>query len=72
MALLTPHLKTDKVKMAGKVVLGTVQGDIHDIGKNIVVALLKANGYAALEQDDVIRVGLWDQFVNEEIKYEEA
>jgi trimethylamine corrinoid protein len=29
----------------GKVILGTVEGDLHDIGKTIVVALLKANGF---------------------------
>ncbi len=45
MALLTPHLKTDKVKMVGKVVLGTVQGDIHDIGKDLVKNMLSASGF---------------------------
>jgi trimethylamine corrinoid protein len=29
----------------GKIVIGTVEGDIHDIGKTIVVSLLKANGF---------------------------
>jgi trimethylamine corrinoid protein len=33
----------------GKVVLGTVQGDMHDIGKTIVVALFKANGFDVLD-----------------------
>lgn len=33
----------------GRVVLGTVQGDVHDIGKTIVVALLKANGFEVLD-----------------------
>ncbi len=33
----------------GKVVLGTVQGDVHDIGKTIVVALFKANGFEVLD-----------------------
>ena len=32
-------------KRKGKVVVGTVEGDIHDIGKTIVVSLLKANGF---------------------------
>lgn len=35
-----------EVKTAGTVVIGTVRGDIHDIGKNIVSTLLMANGYA--------------------------
>jgi len=29
----------------GRIVIGTVQGDVHDIGKAIVIAYLKANGY---------------------------
>ena len=43
--LLEPHL-TKKVKeIRGKVVIGTVEGDFHDIGKNIIISLLKSNGY---------------------------
>jgi trimethylamine corrinoid protein len=33
----------------GRVVIGTVEGDVHDIGKTIVVSLLKANGFAVLD-----------------------
>ena len=33
----------------GKIVIGTVQGDVHDIGKTIVVALFKANGFDVLD-----------------------
>jgi trimethylamine corrinoid protein len=33
----------------GTVVMGTVQGDVHDIGKAIVIAYLKAHGYAAID-----------------------
>jgi trimethylamine corrinoid protein len=33
----------------GKIVVGTVQGDVHDIGKTIVVALFKANGFEVLD-----------------------
>jgi trimethylamine corrinoid protein len=33
----------------GRVVIGTVQGDVHDIGKTIVVALFKANGFEVLD-----------------------
>jgi trimethylamine corrinoid protein len=32
-------------KKKGKIVIGTVEGDIHDIGKTIVVSLMKANGF---------------------------
>jgi methanogenic corrinoid protein MtbC1 len=43
--LLSPTLKSTTVATKGKVVVGTVQGDIHDIGKDLVVAMVKANGY---------------------------
>jgi methylmalonyl-CoA mutase cobalamin-binding domain/chain len=33
----------------GKVVIGTVKGDIHDIGKNIVATLLRANGFEVVD-----------------------
>jgi len=44
-ALISPRLKMDAIGSRGKVVIGTVKGDIHDIGKDIVVSLLKAANY---------------------------
>jgi methylmalonyl-CoA mutase cobalamin-binding domain/chain len=38
-----------EVKSIGKVVIGTVQGDVHDIGKNVVAALLVANGFEVID-----------------------
>ncbi|HEM61114.1 MAG TPA: hypothetical protein ENO24_02395, partial [Chloroflexi bacterium] len=45
---ITPHLEAHKAqrKQKGTVVLGTVEGDIHEIGKSIVGLLLEVNGYA--------------------------
>ncbi|MFX0009236.1 MAG: B12-binding domain-containing protein [Candidatus Hermodarchaeota archaeon] len=44
--ILDPLLKSkEQVKSTGTVVIGTVKGDVHDIGKNIFVTLLKAAGY---------------------------
>ncbi len=40
---------SEKSESAGKVVIGTVQGDVHDIGKNIVATLLEVNGYEVLD-----------------------
>jgi len=37
------------VKKLGKVVIGTVQGDIHDIGKNIVISMLEASGFKVID-----------------------
>lgn len=43
--ILSPYLKTSRVRDAAKVVIGTVQGDIHDIGKSIVSTLLSSAGF---------------------------
>jgi corrinoid protein of di/trimethylamine methyltransferase len=47
MALLEPELKEGQQKLAsyGSVVIGTVQGDIHEIGKSLVGTMLSANGF---------------------------
>ena len=41
--------KVPEVKRLGKVVMGTVEGDIHDIGKNIVTFMLDVNGFDVLD-----------------------
>jgi len=43
--ILRPHLAGEGLGPSGKVVLGTVQGDIHDIGKNIVGIVLESDGF---------------------------
>ncbi|HEX7974463.1 MAG TPA: corrinoid protein [Anaerolineales bacterium] len=47
MALLEPELRSrnQQVDTAGVVVIGTVQGDIHEIGKSLVATMLSANGF---------------------------
>jgi len=47
--LLLPLLKTDETAKKEKVVLGVVEGDIHDIGKDIVKAMLTASGYEVID-----------------------
>jgi corrinoid protein of di/trimethylamine methyltransferase len=51
MELLQPELEKAHiaVKTLGKVVIGTVEGDIHDIGKNLVSSILSANGFAVTD-----------------------
>ena len=44
-ALLGPALSKNKVPSVGKYVIGTVEGDAHDIGKNIVKMMLEQNGW---------------------------
>ncbi|MFX1560272.1 MAG: corrinoid protein [Promethearchaeota archaeon] len=43
--VVLPHLKSGDVPQKGKVVVGTVRGDVHEIGKNIFKSLLVANGF---------------------------
>jgi len=45
MQILEPHLARSGIKPKGKVVVATVKGDLHDIGKNIVSILLRGAGY---------------------------
>jgi len=47
-AIVKPHL-TEAVATKGTVVLGTVEGDIHDIGKNIVALALETSGYEVID-----------------------
>ena len=50
--LLEPHLIRSRRRSLGKVVIGTVRGDIHDIGKNILVMMLRSAGF------DVVDLGV--------------
>jgi 5-methyltetrahydrofolate--homocysteine methyltransferase len=45
MALLKPYLQQGDIQSSGKVVIGTVKGDLHDIGKNLVALMLEGAGF---------------------------
>ncbi len=47
--ILRPLLAKSDVKPKARVVLGTVRGDLHDIGKNIVAAMLKGGGFEVID-----------------------
>lgn len=49
LALLKPVLKDEDVKSRGKVVIGTVKGDLHDIGKNLVAMMLEGAGFEIVD-----------------------
>lgn len=49
MVILEPHLAGADSEYKGNIVIGTVKGDIHDLGKNIVVMLLKGAGYNVID-----------------------
>ena len=43
--ILKPHINKDDVRKMGQVVIGTIQGDVHDIGKNIVKLMFGVGGF---------------------------
>lgn len=49
LALLRPLLTERNVPLMGRVVLGTVQGDLHDIGKNLVAMMLEGAGFEVID-----------------------
>jgi corrinoid protein of di/trimethylamine methyltransferase len=46
--ILKPHLASD-AGMAAKILIGTVHGDLHDIGKNMVVTMLRSSGFEVID-----------------------
>ena len=49
MDLLQPLLSETDSKGAGKVVIGTVEGDLHDIGKNLVAMMMQGSGFKVID-----------------------
>jgi 5-methyltetrahydrofolate--homocysteine methyltransferase len=60
LAILRPLLVASDVKATGKVVIGTVQGDLHDIGKNLVGMMLEGAGFELIDLGTDVRP---EQFV---------
>ena len=57
MAVLEPLLAESDYESRGKILLGTVKGDVHDIGKNLVGVMLRGAGYEVID----LGVGCTDQ-----------
>ncbi|MDU5140705.1 MAG: methionine synthase [Paenibacillus dendritiformis] len=51
-AFLEPHMEKNETAVKGKILLATVKGDVHDIGKNLVEIILSNNGY------EIINLGI--------------
>ena len=49
MKYLEPHLKAGEKTSKGLVLIGTVQGDLHDIGKNLVAVMLEGSGFTVID-----------------------
>ncbi|EHQ90448.1 corrinoid protein [Desulfosporosinus youngiae] len=47
--LLKPHLAGGQTAVLGKFIVGTVEGDLHDIGKNLVAMMVESAGYAVID-----------------------
>ncbi|MCR4409217.1 MAG: corrinoid protein [Candidatus Saccharicenans sp.] len=58
MTVLQEALKSSgqSLKSAGRVVIGTVEGDIHDIGKNLVASMLRASGFEVIDLGADVKV----------------
>lgn len=63
--ILKPHVKKMDLGVKGSVVIGTVEGDVHDIGKNIVKMMFDVAGFTVY---DLGRDVPLDKFVEEQIK----
>lgn len=63
--ILKPHINQESVKKMGQVVIGTVQGDVHDIGKNIIKLMFDVGGF---EVHDLGRDVPLEKFVEEQLK----
>ena len=48
MDIIKPLMIADHVEMVGKVAIGTVKGDLHDIGKNLVAMMLEGSGFQVI------------------------
>jgi corrinoid protein of di/trimethylamine methyltransferase len=64
-ALLKPHMKVAKATTKGKVALGVCEGDVHDIGKNIVKIMLDAAGYEIIDLGPSVPVKAFVETVRE-------
>ncbi len=61
MAVLEPHIVKDSQSGAGKIVLGTVKGDLHDVGKNLVAMMFKGAGFEVVDLGiDVPKEKFWE------------
>jgi len=49
LAILKPYLQQGGIESSGKVVIGTVKGDLHDIGKNLVSMMLEGAGFEVVD-----------------------
>lgn len=65
MELLEPHISSQDPPGGVPIVMGTVEGDIHDLGKNILIYLLRSNGFRVYDLGVNVPPGKFVEAVNE-------
>ena len=65
MDILRPHLSESQSAALGKVVIGTVEGDLHDIGKNLVAMMLEGAGFQVIDLGIDVKPWTFVEAVNE-------
>jgi 5-methyltetrahydrofolate--homocysteine methyltransferase len=65
MAVLKPHLAEGEITSAGKVILGTVAGDLHDIGKNLVGMMMEGAGFEIVDLGTDVNAAAFVEAVRE-------
>ena len=63
--ILKPHMKEEGNKVKGQVVIGTVEGDVHDIGKNLVKMMFEVAGFTVHDLGRDVKL---EKFVEEQLK----
>jgi 5-methyltetrahydrofolate--homocysteine methyltransferase len=66
MDVLKPHLREGDVTSKGKVVIGTVKADLHDIGKNLVAMMLEGAGFTVVDMGVDVSPEKFVQSIQEE------
>jgi 5-methyltetrahydrofolate--homocysteine methyltransferase len=66
LAILEPLLKSDSAESKGKIVLATVFGDVHDIGKNLVGSILRNQGFEVVDLGKQVELSMLVKAVQEE------
>ena len=63
--ILKPHIKGGESKVKGQVVIGTVEGDVHDIGKNLVKMMFEVAGFKVHDLGRDVKL---EKFIEEQLK----
>lgn len=64
--VLRPAWKGEEAKPLGKIIIGTVKGDLHDIGKNLVVMMMEGAGFQVIDLGINIRVEKFIEAIKEQ------